>query len=566
VSLGISTRAFATVLFLIGLQLVVAPSTDRRWRIPLAMATFAFAVTAGCELVFVWDRMNTIFKFYLEAWFLLAIASAVAVRELWIGAVPLAGLRRVWQVALACLVGVALFTAASDTYGVIVTNRVPTRKPTLDGMAYLEHKAPDELAAFEWLNRNIQGIPVILEAHGESYQDFTRVSMNTGLPTVLGWEYHVTQRSQAQPDILRRKADIMAAYISDNKEMVSNILHRYNVSLVFVGALERRTYAGGNVERFKQWTDLLTPVYQNPGVTIYAVNGIFKGTMPITTIAELPHVAGEEAPPPLQDAPGKLQQPRGVAVTKDGEILVCDFGNNRIQKFRHDLSLMQHWGTRGDQPGEFKDPCGVAVGPTGDVYVADTWNQRVQVFDKDGKYLREWSLGFYGPRGIAVDDKGFVFLADTGNNRIVRFTSAGVKEREWGTKGPEPGHFFEPTGIATDAAGKVYVCDNGNGRLQIFTRDGVFVNAFPVAGWQSQVYSEPYVTLDPRGTLWVTVPGAKEVRNYDTSGKLLRTITRTSLPNATFDTPMGISYSAASRELVISDLEHRLVRIPLPEK
>jgi tripartite motif-containing protein 71 len=156
-----------------------------------------------------------------------------------------------------------------------------------------------------------------------------------------------------------------------------------------------------------------------------------------------------------------------------------------------------------------------------------------------------------------------VFLADTGNNRIVRFSPAGQKETEWGGKGAKAGQFWEPTGIAADAAGKVYVCDNGNGRLQIFTRDGQFVNMFDVPGWESKVYSEPYVAVDPHGTLWVTVPGAKEIRNYDTSGKLLRTIKGSGTPGVTFDTPMGIAYSPTSRELIVSDLDHRLVRIPL---
>jgi hypothetical protein len=110
--------------------------------------------------------------------------------------------------------------------------------------------------------------------------------------------------------------------------------------------------------------------------------------------------------------------------------------------------------------------------------------------------------------------------------------------------------------------GTVYVCDNGNGRLQMFTRDGRFISAFPVPGWESKVYSEPNVALDPRGTIWVTVPGSKEVRNYDRSGKLLRTITGQSIPGAAFTTPMGIAYDPTTRALVISDLEHRLVRLP----
>ena len=565
-SLFVSTRAFALILFLLALQVLLAPRTPTRWRIPLALTSFAFAITAGCEFVFVWDRMNTIFKFYLETWFLLAIAAAVAASALWTAQVPLSWLRRPWQALLIGLVAVGLFTAGSDTYGVIKTNRVPTEKPTLDGMAYLRSKAPDELAAYEWLNRNIQGIPVILEAHGDSYQEFTRVSMNTGLPTVLGWSYHVFQRAHPWSDINRRKADIQMAYTSTDKDTVAAILQRYHVAMVFVGALERRTYAGANLENFTQWTDLLTPVYQNPGVTIFAVNGRFAGTMPVTTIEDLPVAAPGEEPPPAPDAPGVLHQPRGIAMTATGDIVVCDFSNNRIQEFTRTLTFVRAWGSRGELPGQLKEPCGIAVAPTGEIVVADTWNQRVQIFDKDGKYLREFGAGFYGPRGVTVDAKGGIFVADTGNNRVVRFSSNGQKEIEWGSKGAEPGKFLEPVGIVTDADGQVYVCDNGNARIQIFTRDGQVVSAFKVPGWESTVYSEPYITIDPRGTIWVTVPVAKEVRAYDKSGKLLRTIKSQSVPGVIFETPMGIAYAKGTpSELIIADLENRLVRIPYGE-
>ncbi len=562
-SLAVSTRAFSAILFLLASQLLLAPNTERRWRIPVAMAAFAFAVTAGCDLVYVWDRMNTIFKFYLETWLLLGIAAAVALHALWTGTVQLPWLRRAWQVALVALIAVGLFTAASDTYGVIRTNRVSTPKPTLDGMAYLHERAPFELAAYNWLNEHIQGIPTILEAQGDSYQEYTRVAMNTGLPTVLGWEYHVFQRGHPWPGIHARKADIRTMYTAENKDLVAALLQRYHVALVFVGTLERRTYAGANLERFKEWTDLLTPVYQNPGVTVFAVNGRFSGTMPVSTIEEIPQVGGEEAPPP-QDAPGRLQQPRGVAVKNDGNIVVCDFGNNRMQEFTRDLVLVHAWGSRGELPGQFNQPGAVAIAPNGEIFVADTWNQRVQVFSPKGEYLREWAAGFYGPRGIAIDPKGNVYVADTGNNRVARFSPSGDKQVEWGGKGSAPRQFMEPTGITADAA-QVYVCDNGNARIQIFSRDGMFLGAFPVPGWASKVYSEPHVTLDPRGTLWVTVPTEKEVRNYDLTGKLLRTITTNSIPGVIFEMPMGISYNAAAHALVIADLEDRLVRIPYGE-
>ena len=259
--------------------------------------------------------------------------------------------------------------------------------------------------------------------------------------------------------------------------------------------------------------------------------------------------------------PAALRQPRGVAVTGDGHVLVCDFGNDRIQELGRDLSPVRQWGGTGNAPGQFNQPGAVAVGPAGQIFVADTWNQRVQVFSPEGKFLRTWATNAYGPRGIAVDARGSVFVADTGGNRVLRFSSTGQQEKEWGGKGTDAGRFVEPVGLTVDASGQVYVCDNGNGRLQRFDRDGTFVSQFPVPGWESKVFSEPHVTLDPQGNLWVTVPGAQEVRSYDSTGRLLRTITGR---GARFDTPMGIAYNPSSHELVVADLNDRVVRIPDP--
>jgi dolichyl-phosphate-mannose-protein mannosyltransferase/NHL repeat-containing protein len=281
-------------------------------------------------------------------------------------------------------------------------------------------------------------------------------------------------------------------------------------------------------------------------------------------------VAGQPSKPlPLAEevvnpeaAPGRLRQPRALVVAGDGLVFVCDFGNNRMQAFGRDLSFIRQWGMSGSASGQFNQPCGVTMSAAGEVVVADTWNQRIQVFSQSGAHLREWESGFFAPRGVAVDSKGSVFVTDSGNNRVVRFSAAGQKELQWGGRGSDSGQFIEPIGIAVDAADQVYVSDNGNGRLQIFTRDGKVIRTFPVEGWRQVAFSEPTITLDAHGAIWVTVPALREVRSYDTTGKLLRTITGTSVPGVTFATPMGIAYDASAKELVVSDLEGRLVRIP----
>ena len=262
--------------------------------------------------------------------------------------------------------------------------------------------------------------------------------------------------------------------------------------------------------------------------------------------------------PTASEPLGELRQPRGIALDKDGNVLVADFGNHRIVEFSPDLRALHQWGTQGDLPGYFKEPCAVAVGPNGDIHVADTWNQRIQVFTANGKFVRQFGGGMFGPRGVAVSSNGSVFVADTGNNRVLRFSSQGVREAEWGGKGGAVGTFSEPIGIATDAKGNVYVGDNGNGRVQIFSADGKPVKQFAVPGWQSGAWSEPHLAVDASGLIWLTAPLAKEVRAYDMNGTLKRTI---SAAEGKFQTPIGIAYDAARKEIVVSDLDNKLLRL-----
>ena len=300
------------------------------------------------------------------------------------------------------------------------------------------------------------GLPVLVEAYGPSYGEYARVAMNTGLPIVLGWDYHVFQRGHGWAEINRRKADLETIFTSKDEPRVAALLRHYHAALVYVGPLERRTYAGGNLADFTKWTDLLTPVYRNPAVTIFAVNGSSFGAPPPLTVetAEEPQAA---APPAAaQDPLGVLRQPRGIACDRAGNVYVADFGNCRIQKFDRDLKPVAAWGRRGTAAGEFQDPCDVAVGPDGNVYVADTWNGRVQVFDPAGHYLREFGTNLYGPRGIAVDSSGRVWVADTGNNRLVRFSADGNSRASLSATSPSAPQKARRhrTGIALDAHGR----------------------------------------------------------------------------------------------------------------
>ncbi len=545
-----SAGVFTAIAFLVAFFAAVRRDTAERLRPALALTAFGFAILTGCELVFVWDRMNTIFKFHFETWLLFSLAGALAWESF------RASRSRLWRAAVFITGCAALYTTVTAFAGFLRQDRGGVRG-TLDGTAYLAKQAPGDRGAIEWINANVRGLPVLLEAHGPSYQEFTRLSMNTGLPSVLGWDYHVFQRGHAQAEIDRRKADVLAAYTSPDEAVVRQILLRTHVALVAVGNLERKTYAGGNLARFEEWTDLLTPVYRNPEIVLFGVKGVFApgvAAAPVRVEELAAPVRKADAPPPA-DLPGRLRQPRGAAADASGRVWVADFGNQRIQLLAADGAPVLAIGTRGSGPSQFNDPCGVAVAKSGLVFVADTWNGRVQVFDGKGVWQREWGGSFFGPRGIAVDAGGAVFLADTGNGRIVRFDGLGHQEAAWGTEAG-PGKLSDPQGIVAAKDGSVYVADNGNGRVAVFDRDGVFARAWDVAGWKRASYSEPYLALDEKaGLLWASAPLAGEVRGYTTSGHLVATLRGKDLPEGQrFEKPSGLALLPNGR-LFVADLE-----------
>ena len=215
------------------------------------------------------NRMNTIFKFYYQAWALIAVGSAYGVyyvleRSRSVGRYIFAG-------------GFALLLAAGLVYPVLAApNRANffAQKPTLDGIAYTSRVWAADYAATEWLKQNVKDPnAVILEANGGSYTEYGRVSAMTGIPTLLGWGGHELQWRGNYDEAGRREPDIEKAYRSTDIAQVKAVLDKYRVTHVYVGHLEREKFKLSNpmVEKFGVFMDL---IYDQGGVRIYRRRGV----------------------------------------------------------------------------------------------------------------------------------------------------------------------------------------------------------------------------------------------------------------------------------------------------
>ena len=115
-----------------------------------------------------------------------------------------------------------------------------------DAAVFVEEKLRSDAGAIEWLCANVEGQPVVLEANGDSYSDYGRVSVATGLPTVLGWYVHEWLWRSDTYFLKERAHDVELVYTGTDAEEVLEMIRKYEIRYVYVGKLEREKFPALN--------------------------------------------------------------------------------------------------------------------------------------------------------------------------------------------------------------------------------------------------------------------------------------------------------------------------------
>jgi YYY domain-containing protein len=123
---------------------------------------------------------------------------------------------------------------------------------TLNGAKWLNDIYPEDLEMINYINKNIKGQPTILEAQGDSYTDYDRISSYTGLPTVAGWWVHEWLWRGTSDVVGKRIPDIENIYQSNDIQLTKQLLKKYHVKYVVVSELERKKYTSLNEKKFTQ--------------------------------------------------------------------------------------------------------------------------------------------------------------------------------------------------------------------------------------------------------------------------------------------------------------------------
>jgi uncharacterized membrane protein len=265
---------------------------SREMQVVLTLAGLALALTVGVEFV-VLDgdigRQNTVFKFYIQAWMLFAAAGGAAFAWLLRAADSWSGrLRGLWLAAAALLVAVATLYPVMASRGKALDRMSSDVPLTLDGMAWMNYaeyaennvwlELSDDYAMIRWLQENVQGTPVIIEAQSaREYLWGGRVAINTGLPSVLGWRFHQTQQRTLDPLpslVNQRRANISGFYSTTNIDAAWAMIRFYGIEYVIVGGLERAYYPEIGLAKFDEMAraGLLERVYEQGEAAVYRVN------------------------------------------------------------------------------------------------------------------------------------------------------------------------------------------------------------------------------------------------------------------------------------------------------
>ena len=211
------------------------------------MGLCAIGLVVIPEIVYVRDiyengnaRANTMFKLTYQAYIMFALTMGYAIYRL---------LAVTKQKIFKMISGICLFFLIWTVgyFGRSVTSWCgnvldPSGYQGLYALGYLETDFSEDVSAIKWLKENIKGVPVVLEANGDSYSGYERVSASTGLPTILGWYVHEWLWRNDTDDLNQKRADVETIYTSQDENLIRSLLGEYHVSYIFVGSKEREKY------------------------------------------------------------------------------------------------------------------------------------------------------------------------------------------------------------------------------------------------------------------------------------------------------------------------------------
>ncbi|UJR23523.1 hypothetical protein I4U23_026515 [Adineta vaga] len=178
---------------------------------------------------------------------------------------------------------------------------------------------------------------------------------------------------------------------------------------------------------------------------------------------------------------GQFTEPSGVAVNGQGDIIVADTNNHRIQIFDSNGRFRFQFGECGKRDGQLLYPNRVAVfRQSGDIVVTErSPTHQIQIYNQYGQFIRKFGANvLQHPRGVCVDNMGHiivveckvmrVFIFDTNGNVLNKFTCSKYLEF--------------PNGVCCNDKQEIFISDNRAHCIKVFSYDGQFLRTIGSEG------------------------------------------------------------------------------------
>lgn len=275
------------------------PGQSRAMRYVLALIGLALSLTLGVEVIVIGGdigRQNTVFKFYIQVWLLLSVATGAAFSVLWRASDRWKARTRLLWLAPCCV----LFVLAG-AFPIVATRArsldrmAPNLPLTLNGLDYMtrsmHHESSPEKNRFEvldlnvdhqlirWLQENVEGSPVIMEGrrYPSEYQWNGRISITTGLPSIVGWGFHQRQQRTFDPLprwVEQREQNVRTFYDTPFIDVAVDTINHFDVKFIIRSGLEEVHSSEEGLAKFDRMVEngLLTVAYEVDGGRIYKVN------------------------------------------------------------------------------------------------------------------------------------------------------------------------------------------------------------------------------------------------------------------------------------------------------
>ena len=160
----------------------------------------------------------------------------------------------------------------------------------------------------------------------------------------------------------------------------------------------------------------------------------------------------------------QLHSPVGITV-HGNNVFVADSNLNCIVKYQTNGQYCQVIGR-----GLLDNPHGVVVNKNNQLLTTDCGHNCIRIFTLLGEYMGNYGTKkLSGPRSLTINEDGFVLVTDTGNHRVLVYSKDGTCVHQFGSKGTGNAQFLNPRGVAIGTDGNSYVCDSLNCCIKIFS-------------------------------------------------------------------------------------------------